>query len=81
MSDQGSEIGHGVVCLHMRDQFFLNEIKKGTNKKGDVLGVARIAAIQAAKKTSDMIPLCHLIFITNIEVDFRFPTLVVKSSF
>ena len=48
----------------------LNEIKKGTNKKGDVLGVARIAAIQAAKKTSDMIPLCHLIFITNIEVDF-----------
>ncbi|OUT97770.1 MAG: cyclic pyranopterin monophosphate synthase MoaC [Betaproteobacteria bacterium TMED41] len=48
----------------------LNEIKKGTNKKGDVLGVARIAAIQAAKKTCDLIPLCHLIFISNMEVYF-----------
>ena len=48
----------------------LKQIQKGFSKKGDVLGVARIAAIQAAKKTSDMIPLCHLIFITNIEVDF-----------
>ncbi len=48
----------------------LVEIEKGTNKKGDVLGVARIAAIQASKKTSDLIPLCHLIFISNLEVDF-----------
>ena len=48
----------------------LKEIQKGSNKKGDVLGVARIAAIQAAKKTADLIPLCHLILITNIEIDF-----------
>jgi cyclic pyranopterin phosphate synthase len=48
----------------------LLEIEKGTSKKGDVLGVARVAAIQASKKTSDLIPLCHLIFISNLEVDF-----------
>jgi cyclic pyranopterin phosphate synthase len=42
----------------------------GTTKKGDVLGVARIAAIQAAKKTSDLIPLCHPLAITKIAVDF-----------
>ena len=46
------------------------EIQKGSSKKGDVLGVARIAAIQAAKKTANLIPLCHAILITNIEVDF-----------
>ncbi len=45
-------------------------IQSGTSKKGDVLGIARIAAIQAAKKTSDLIPLCHPIFITRIAVSF-----------
>jgi len=42
----------------------------GTAKKGDVLGVARIAAIQAAKRTSELIPLCHPLAITKIAVDF-----------
>ena len=42
----------------------------GTSKKGDVLGVARIAAIQAAKRTSELIPLCHPLAITKIGVDF-----------
>ena len=42
----------------------------GTSKKGDVLGVARIAAIQAAKRTSELIPLCHPLAITKISVDF-----------
>ena len=45
-------------------------IQSGTSKKGDVLGIARIAAIQAAKKTSDLIPLCHPIFLTRIAVSF-----------
>ena len=40
-------------------------------EKGDVLGVARIAGIMAAKKTSDMIPLCHILMITNVTVDFE----------
>ena len=45
-------------------------VLSGTAKKGDVLGVARIAAIQGAKRTSELIPLCHPIALTSIEVDF-----------
>ncbi|MDM8142391.1 cyclic pyranopterin monophosphate synthase MoaC [Megamonas hypermegale] len=45
-------------------------VKNNTAKKGDVLAVARIAAIMAAKKTSDIIPLCHPLFITKAAVDF-----------
>lgn len=45
-------------------------VKNNTAKKGDVLAVARIAGIMAAKKTSDIIPLCHLLFITKAAVDF-----------
>ncbi len=46
-------------------------IQAGTAKKGDVLGVARIAGIMAAKKTSDLIPLCHPIALTKVSVDFE----------
>jgi len=46
-------------------------IQENRVKKGDVLGTARIAAIMAAKKTSDIIPLCHPIPITDIAVDFK----------
>jgi cyclic pyranopterin phosphate synthase len=45
-------------------------IASGNAKKGDVLGVARIAAIQAAKRTSDLIPLCHPLPITRVAVEF-----------
>ncbi|MET0544019.1 MAG: cyclic pyranopterin monophosphate synthase MoaC [Variovorax sp.] len=45
-------------------------IESGTAKKGDVLGVARIAGIQAAKKTSDLIPLCHPLALTRVAIDF-----------
>jgi cyclic pyranopterin phosphate synthase len=45
-------------------------IRAGTAKKGDVLGVARIAAIQAAKRTADLIPLCHPLPLTRIAVEF-----------
>jgi len=46
-------------------------IQSGTVKKGDVLGIARIAGIQAAKKTSDLIPLCHPLAITRVVVDLE----------
>ena len=46
-------------------------VQSGTAKKGDVLGVARIAGIQAAKKTSDLIPLCHPIALTRVAVEFE----------
>lgn len=45
-------------------------VESGTAKKGDVLGVARIAGIQAAKKTSELIPLCHPLALTRVAVDF-----------
>ena len=47
----------------------LAHVTDGTAKKGDVLGIARIAGIQAAKKTSDLIPLCHPLPITKVAVD------------
>jgi cyclic pyranopterin phosphate synthase len=46
-------------------------IAAGSAKKGDVLGVARIAAIQGAKRTSDLVPLCHPLPITRVAVDFE----------
>ena len=45
-------------------------IRGGGGKKGDVLGVARIAAIQAAKRTADLIPLCHALPLTRVAVEF-----------
>lgn len=45
-------------------------ILEGTARKGDVLGVARIAGIMAAKKTSELIPLCHPLALTRVAIDF-----------
>jgi len=49
----------------------LDLIKQGNHKKGDVLGIARIAGIMAAKRTSDLIPLCHPLALTKVTVDFK----------
>ena len=49
----------------------LQKIKDGTASKGDVLGIARVAAIQGAKRTSDLIPLCHPIALTSVNVEFK----------
>ncbi len=46
-------------------------IEAGTAKKGDVLGIARIAGIQGAKKTSDLIPLCHPLALTRVAIEFE----------
>ena len=59
----------------------LRRIQAGTVEKGDVLGVARIAAITAVKKTPDLIPLCHAIAVAGVDVEFSTPgddTLVVQ---
>ena len=47
----------------------LTRIRQGDNRKGDVLGIARIAGIMAAKRTSELIPLCHTLLLTRVEVD------------
>lgn len=49
----------------------LDMIRQGSGKKGDVLGVARVAAIQASKRTSDLIPLCHPLYLTKVGVEFE----------
>lgn len=48
-----------------------SHILKGDIKKGDVLGVARIAGIMATKKTSDIIPMCHPLMLTKTSIDFK----------
>jgi len=55
--------------IHMRAET-LALIQSGSHKKGDVLGVARLAGIMAAKKTHDLIPLCHPLMLTRVEVAF-----------
>ena len=52
------------------DKASLALVKLGSPKKGDVLGVARIAGIMAAKKTSDLIPLCHQLELSKVSIDF-----------
>jgi len=56
--------------IHMQ-QSTLQMIQAGEHKKGDVLGIARIAGIMAAKKTSDLIPLCHPLMLTHVQVEFE----------
>ena len=74
MVDVGSkEITERVAVagceIHMQ-QSTLDLIKSGGFDKGDVLGVARVAGVMAAKKTSDLIPLCHPIALTHVTIDF-----------
>lgn len=49
----------------------LSQVLEGSMKKGDVLGVARVAGIMGAKKCSDLIPLCHLLNLTKLSLDFE----------
>ena len=49
----------------------LDKIKEGGIKKGDVLSVAQVAGIMAAKRTSDLIPMCHNIFLTGADIEFQ----------
>lgn len=57
----------GVILM---EKATLDVIEQGTAKKGDVLGIARIAGIQGAKKTSDLVPLCHPLAITRVSLEW-----------
>ena len=63
-------LASAISSISMNEQT-LNMIKSGNAKKGDVLGIARIAGIMAAKKTSDLIPLCHPISLSSVTIDFE----------
>jgi cyclic pyranopterin phosphate synthase len=72
VSDKAST--HRVAIATGRIQMNPNTyelIESGGHKKGDVLGIARIAGIQAAKKTADLIPLCHPIALTHVSIEFQ----------
>ncbi len=62
-------VARAAGTISMRPATFAM-IRAGEAKKGDVLGVARIAAIQAAKRTADLIPLCHPLALTRVAADF-----------
>ena len=61
-------VTHGRIVMAPET---LAMIRDGAASKGDVLGVARLAGIMAAKRTADLIPLCHPIPLTKVTVDFR----------
>ena len=63
-------IARASGTIHMLEST-LRLIQGGDAKKGDVLGVARLAAIQAAKRSSDLIPLCHSLPLTRVAVEFE----------
>ena len=67
-STQRTAVAQGRITLQPAT---LQLVASGSAKKGDVLGVARIAAIMAAKKTSDLIPLCHPLALTRVAVEFE----------
>jgi cyclic pyranopterin phosphate synthase len=68
------EITHRVAracgVVRMQPETFAL-VQAGSAKKGDVIGVARLAAIQGAKRTSDLVPLCHPLPLTRVAVDFE----------
>ena len=66
--DETRRVARAAGTIRMRPET-LALIESGSAKKGDVLGVARIAAIQGAKRTSDLVPLCHPIALTRVSVE------------
>ena len=61
-------VAEGKIVVN--DEVF-RAVKEGTVRKGDVLGVAATAGIMGAKRTSELIPMCHILPITNCKVDFE----------
>ena len=62
-------VATGIITM---DEQTMEAVKQSRLKKGDVIGVARVAGIMAAKKTSDIIPLCHQLNLTKVSIDFEF---------
>ena len=67
--DVTHRVARAMGTIRMKPQTF-ELIAQGRAKKGDVIGIARIAAIQGAKRTADLVPLCHPLPITRVAVDF-----------
>jgi len=68
-------VAQGRICMQPDT---LELIRTGGSRKGDVLGVARVAGIMAAKKTADLVPLCHPLALTHIDIELQ-PDLATAS--
>lgn len=68
--DETHRIAIASAAVYMQPET-LQRIADGTVPKGDVLGVARVAGIMAAKRTAELIPLCHPLMLTKVAVDFE----------
>lgn len=68
--DETERVARAEGYIRMQPQT-LTLIRRGGHKKGDVLGIARIAGIMAAKKTADLVPLCHPLALTRVELDLQ----------
>ncbi len=71
VSEKSDTVREATACgnIYMTEACF-EQVKNGGMKKGDVLGVARLAGIMGAKKTSELIPLCHILNLTKVELEF-----------
>lgn len=69
--DQSSRVAIATGAIRM-SAATVDAIRTNSLKKGDVLGVARVAGIMAAKRTSETIPLCHQVALTDLQVEFTF---------
>ena len=69
--EDSERMARAQAVVFMRSET-LEAIKAGTIKKGDVLAVAQVAGIMAAKGTSEIIPMCHPLFLTGIDLSFEF---------
>ena len=68
----GKNISHRIAVSEGRIRMLpetLAMIQQGSHKKGDVLGIARVAGIMAAKRTADLIPLCHPLALTHVSIE------------
>ena len=68
--DETHRVAVATGCIHMQPATFAL-VQSGSAKKGDVIGIARTAAIMASKRTADLIPLCHPIALNRVAVDFK----------
>ena len=73
VSEKADTVREAAACgtIHMNEECFA-KIRNREIGKGDVLGTARLAGIMGAKKTSELIPLCHILNLTKVEIEFTF---------
>lgn len=68
--DESERIAQAAGCIRMQAET-LDLIQTGGHSKGDVLGIARVAAIMGAKRTADLVPLCHPLALTRVDCSFE----------